>query len=543
MKKRILFLFMAISIALSGCVQREEAVEQEETQQETTIEQNQTQQISQGPQSGGELRLAIRSIQTLNPLLNQDKTVDSILRLIYEPLVTIDGSYEPTANIAESWRFTEDGLSVIVNLKSGLLWHDGSEITAQDVAFSIDTIQSADDNSVYKECGEHIAGYTVTGTYDITIDFIDNFSGNIYYLSFPLISSAYYRGENVMESDKNMEPLGNSLFQVDTYVPAKELNLKQAANSFGKTAYVDTIKALVVLDKTTELYAFDQGILDAIVSSETELGKYENENETHSYEFATNYVDFIGFNFNNSILSDKNVRKAVAYCVPKDNLIESVYLSHAVAAQTPMNPSSWLYESNTKKYSYNLQGARDYLELSNWTDTNGDQVRDRTTNEYQETLSLSILVNSENTERVQIAYRMEEEMEAVGFDITVIEEPYEIYAQRLAEKNFDIFIGGWELSIVPDFSFMFSTQGSGNYISYSTEQMDTLLYAAYTAIGRDNIKSAYSQLQVYIAEELPYVTLVFRNAGLFTQTRVHGDIEPTESNRYNNIENWYILEE
>ena len=50
-----------------------------------------------------ELSLSMRTASTLNPLLNEEETVDSILKIMFEPLIGIDSTYKPSPSIAESW--------------------------------------------------------------------------------------------------------------------------------------------------------------------------------------------------------------------------------------------------------------------------------------------------------------------------------------------------------------------------------------------------------------------------------------------------------
>lgn len=541
MKNKILALLIVCIFFLGGCEKKEQ--EQVETENDTNIIEEVTGNIM--PRSGGTLKLAMRTTQTLNPLVNEDETVNNILKLIYEPFIKLDASGKAIPNIAESWSFSDDGRTLTVQLKNGIIWHDGSELDAEDVVFSLTTIRNASENSVYKKCVENIANFSAQGRDVVNITFLHAFSSNINYLCFPVISSDYYKGQNVLTSSKNMEPMGTGAFRFESFTPSKSLQLTATESSLKKRPYIDAIEAVIIPDKNTDLYSFDQGVIDAISAVETDMGKYDNSKNTRRFEYTTNYYDFVGFNFNRSILQDKIVRQAIAYAVPKKDIIEGVYLNHAVEAETVINPMSWLYEPNTKKYEYNLTQANQLLQQANWIDTNGDKIRDRTTNEYSEVLRLTILYNAENEERRQTAKRLADELKAIGFDIILDEQPYEIYAEKLRNKDFDLFVGGWQFSSILDFSFLFHTSqinGGSNFISYSNESMDALLTNAYNAVTEEAIKGAYSGIQKHIAEELPYISLVFRKSAVFTKERVNGDIKPLPDNIYDNIDEWFIYD-
>ena len=99
--------------------------------------------------------------KTLNPLVNSDESVDAALSLMYEKLIVIDESGKAQPNIAESWTFDEDGSTAYINLKNNVCFSDGTRLTAYDVAYSLKTIDNAE-NSYYKNCVDNIKTWSVT---------------------------------------------------------------------------------------------------------------------------------------------------------------------------------------------------------------------------------------------------------------------------------------------------------------------------------------------------------------------------------------------
>lgn len=548
---------ITMMLLLSGCqasISESEATGLDDTEKEKAVTEvaapMQTEDVqgdvSLVPQSGGTMYLTMRNVHTLNPLLNEDETVDKILKLIYMPLVQLDVQKKPVPCIAESWQFSEDGLTLDVQLRSDIYWQDGSNLTADDVIFSLNTIASADVDSMYKGIMGYISGYGKTGEHSVSITFYSAYSANIYALFFPVISGNYYKGENMADisSGKHMLPMGNGFYQYVKFSPAKELRLQKCGSSFGTIPYIDEIVVNISVDKDTDFYSFDQGIIDALAVDVSDMGKYDSSKNTTLYEYTTNYYDFVGFNFTRSIFQDKNMRKAVAHALPKEALLESAYLSHATLTDTLVNPNYWYYEDDVEKYEYDLRKAEQLLEESNWMDTSGNGIRDRRTNELTETLKTSILVNEENESRRQIALRLADELRGIGFDVTVDIQPYDIYVQKLENKDFDMFVGGWNFSVMPDYSFILQSSriGQENYIGYNSADMDALLAAAHNAFREEDVKAAYSNLQKKFAEELPYISIAYRSSALFSANRLKGDVKPLESNVYYNVNQWFIYE-
>lgn len=559
MMKKLTFIYIALLFLLAGCnnslqqSQQLEQSQQQQLQQQQTAEQQttpqpiQTQKQSQQLplQEGGTLYLSMRNATTLNPLLNQDASVDTILKLIYMPLIKLDKNYKPSPSVAQSWSFDEGGTVLSLNLRNDIYWQNGTNLTADDVIYSLDTLsKTADSNAVYKNCMNYIRSYRKTSAYSVEIIFHQNFSGNLYTLLFPIISSQYY-GNRVATSDKNMLPMGNGYFEFVSYSPAKEMRLKKCISSFGTTAHIDEIVVNISTDKDTDLYSFEQGLTDILIVGSSDIGKSDNDNEVKYYQYTTNYYDFIGFNFSKSLFQDNNVRKAIASITPKQAILESIYLGHGIVAQTPINPNYWFYEPEITVYDFDISQAKEYLEASNWKDTNDDGILDRTTNELSETFRISILYNTENEIRKQVAIRIADELRGIGAEVSLDGQNYENYVQKLQAGDFDLFVGGWQFSVVPNYSFLLhSAQASlTNYPRYQNGDMDALLASAYNSVKDEDIKMSYSNLQKKIAEELPYISIAFRDFVMLSSDRIQGQVNPLENNIFDNINEWYLYQQ
>ncbi|MDD3570434.1 MAG: peptide ABC transporter substrate-binding protein [Lachnospiraceae bacterium] len=532
--KRILVAFLAVSLFFSGC----KAQKDEQSNELIAVQVGDANKINK--KDNKDLTLSMRTAITLNPLTNEDASVDNILRIMYEPLVGINESYKPVSSIAESWYYASEGRELNLKIKHGLKWHDGSSITADDVIFSLNTLKQAGENAVYKPCIERVASFSKTDDYTVSVRFTEAFSGNIYAMSFPLISSAYYGSESVLTSSKNLVPLGNGAYAFDDYTAAKELRLKAVNNSFANRPSIQNIIVNITTDADTDVYTFSQRITDSVVADETVLGKFDLDGGAKKFSYANNYYDFLGFNFNNEIFNDKNVRKAVALAVPTESIIDGIYLSNAVAADTPLNPQSWLNSVTESSYSYDLTGARQCLENAGFKLGENEKVRSKAYSEGVKKLDFTILVNQENEERCQVAYKIAEELNGIGFDVKTEKVNFDDYISRLESGDFDMYMGGWELSIVPEFGFLFRTGGSGNYGGYSNAKTDELIDAMYSAVGEAAMRTAMTQLQMQICSEIPCVSIVFRKSALFVDERIAGNIVPLQFNSYNGIEGWYI---
>lgn len=521
MKKRIWFCLIALSLLLGGCGQ---AADVPEEQAFTAIGGEGVDQVEENT-----MTLSMRVPETLDPLWNREASVDRILKLVFLPLVDLDESGKPAPSVAESWETAADGRTVTVQLKSGLRWQNGTSLTAEDVVYSFRRLQSAPEDAVYKNALQYISGCTQAGTSAVTFTFYEGFSGNLNALCFPIVPSGM---EITAET-----AIGNGPYRIESYTQASELLLAASDTYSGDRAQIARIRVKITAGEDTDINAFERGVTDVLIADATEAGRYADEDGMQMVQYTSNEYDFIGFSFD-GIFQDKTLRHAVAYALPKESLLESVYLNYGVMTNTPLSPRSWLYEENVAPYNYDPEMAATILKNAGWADMNGDRCLDKTTDGRTESLRVTLLVNEENTARRQIAARLQEELTAIGFSVTIDRQPFAAYQEKLQTGQFDMVVGGWKCSEVTDLTPFFGTGGSLNYIGYSDESVDALLTAAHDAVGDGATLLAYSSLQKKLAEELPYISIAYRNEAVFTSKYVGGQIAPTAFHVYRGIEYW-----
>jgi peptide/nickel transport system substrate-binding protein len=477
-----------------------------------------------GPTYGGVLRIPMRLPKTLNPLLNEDETVDTVLRLLYEPLMALDDTLKPVGNLA-GFSFSSDGMSVSVEIRDGAIWSDGTPVTAEDLAFSIETLQQAPENAIYKPLVKNISQVSVLDERKARVYLLQPFSGTRYQFRFPIIPKHHFQGATDPGNAANMNPVGNGLFVFSSYDSKNELKLTASNATYRQKPFISSVSAIIVPDQETEMHSYDQRLLDVVSAELADWGRYRNNQTTTINEYTTMYYDFIGFNFNNEALSDKRVRQAVAFLVDADDAIESIYLSRADKSITPVNPRSWLYEKNVASYPLDVQKAKTLFTQAKFTS------------------KLRILVNTENVERVKIAQTLADNLAKADIDATVEELPYDEYLAKVDAKDFDIFAGGFNLSVIPELSFAFQYSiDYDNIFGYRDDTTNGLLASAFSAVAETSCLKAMSDLQKRLAEELPCIGIAFRRAAMLTDQKVKGPIKPNMDNIFANINTWYLTQ-
>ena len=503
---------------------------------------------------GGILKLPMRSPATLNPILNGDATVDRILKLVFEPLTRLNENFRPVANLADVY-VSYDCSFAVVTIRNDAMWHDGVPVTSDDFLYTLDAIANAPENSVYKKYAGKFSGAERIDSKTAQVYFSERYGGSVYLFDFPLIPQHYYRGENNPSSVKNMSPLGNGLFVFEERVPFTSVIFKSNPYSFRTRPYVEFFEAVFIPDRETELDAFDQGVTDVLFMEMTEWSRHRSVKQVHYGDCAAMYFEMIGFNFENPLLRNKLFRRAVAHMLDADEIISSVYLSHAVRALSPMHPASWLCAENLTEYEYNRELAGALVERVRAGETlyeteraqfitiDDDEEEDGgdffegyvPPNVITEFPVFKILVNEENAERIKTAQIIADAFGFQGLDAFLEIVPFEIFTEKIITGDYDLYVGGYTLGFIPYLKFIFT-----EHLFYDAYGLEEMLDGVTSAETEYDLLEAMEKLQSHVAEELPMISLAFLNMGVLAGTRVAGEIIPSFDDALANVNEWYV---
>jgi len=508
--KKILFLFILVLTAcgLGGAPSGPQQAAEEETFDDyyviNTIDINQTSIIAE---TRDYLRLSMRPPITLNPLLNEDVTVARILGLIFEPLITLNENFRHQSHLANV-ELASDFSSAVITIRSDAFWSDGQPVTAGDLIFSIETLRAAPAGVIYRSNIENIGEVTYINSRTVQVAFIQSSASAVNMLNFPIIPRHHYEG-NLAETHFN--PLGNGTYMFSSFAPTRNIRLEASPTTFRPLPLIEEIEVAFLPNDQTELYAFNQGQIDAINLPMQEWIRHHSVRDVNYQTFPAMYFEFVGFNFNNEIFSNLQTRQNIAMAFDARSAAESIYLTHGVHAPSPIHPNSWAV-SHVPGLVFNPE------QRINIPDT------------------LVIVVNEDNPQRVAIARRLSTDLTRAGADVLVDVLPYGEYFARIETGEFDLFIGGVNLSFVPEVQLFFR---GGLFITIS--ELEPYFTAMRLQFSEASYIQAVTNFSSNFAERVPVIGLAFRHCAVITNARVHQNNPPFPDNVFGRVNEWYIL--
>lgn len=523
---------------------------------------------------GGQVILPLTNFNTLNPLMTENANYHYFSKLIFEGLFEFDKSLEAQPRLALGYELIKESNSILIKLREDVFWHDGERFTSADVVFTINALKFANGDTAYNKLIKSAMGrYMISdikkitnvkalGDFDVEITLDNDANYGLELLTLPIIPKHAFKGTSA-NSDyakalevENYIPIGTGPFEFVSYDKHKNVILRSNKSYRFGEPNIDTIVGKILEDEDLIKTAFETGQINIATTFSVDWDKYKQNSRINVVEFVSNNYVFLGFNFTKDIFSaDKGIaiRKAINYGIDRQSIIQKVYLGHASEIDVPIFPDSWLIDQGSSIYGYNTDVAKDILKSGGFIDLDGDGILE---DDLGNKLSFNLLTNRYNLKWTKTAQMIKENLKEIGIEINLDPEnnvkdeikdnmkliELDRINSKLISGDYDIALLGWQISLIPDLSFMFHSnqQDFNNFIKYNNETMDSLLANAQNASSRGDKLLAYKELQDFLVLNLPYVSLFFNNKALLVDTAIIGDLNPTFFNPYNGLENCFI---
>ncbi len=489
---------------------------------------------SEGDLAGGELvimqnfsdiKLGVYGIDTLNPIATKSKSVQKIMNIVYEPLFSIDESGKVVPILAGSYTVSGNGKQITVTLKEGVKWHDGMNLTAEDVAYTLSRMRDA--GGLYQKFSQRIHSFTAADKNTIIINFESKEPMPAYLLTFPIV----HRNSSYSES-ADFKPIGTGSYK---FVSKGGAEFVLEPNPQWHMGDVSERKIIVKIlkDKNAVLEAFNVGEIDAITSEEILGSAVTQKSNSISKTMVSEKMVFLGFNTKSPALSSANVRKAINGILDRKKIVEQDAYGRGVPTELSIDPTSWFMTGEDKaqkpdNYSVDLMEGEGYV------------IKDGVYNKDGENLVVRLLVNADNSERASLADSVAASLKAAGFDVVVEKTSYEEYGVKITNDDFDIFVGETEVSknLNPAALLM----GDENYFNFEAEGIHDFMSRYCTITDSDEIKKKIGEFKTLFYKDPPYLPLYYKTENVIYGSYVSGIVAPVTFDPYKDIEKWYFYD-
>lgn len=495
--------------------------------------------IDAAAQPGGSIILGSSGdISTTNPLLASDSTTINILGQVFEPLLgasPIDG--RPVPGLADSWTVSDDGLTYTFKLNADAKWHDGVDVTADDVAFSFDAVLNPNLNSQYRsQVREVVSSYRVvdTDTFEITatdrfVTFLYNAPASVFIIpkhiweSIPVEQWSFDGGSTGQDLSR---VVGTGPFLFKSWEQGQRVTLEKNPNHYDTVPNIDQFVMVVLPETDTLVRSLESGDIDMIeILPAPDTARIQDTPGLTVSVYDIYSITYFVMNMDNvrvPAFADQRVRQALYQAIDRQSITDNIFLGFgeaAIGTQPPLSPS---YDPAQMQpaYAYDPAAAQALLGEAGWVDSDGNGTVDKDGKD----LKLSILyVGGDATVDQMLSY-LQEAWHAVGIDVDLENISGEVLQQRLFEGDFDLSLIA--INLTPDGSqgllFTCDAITTGfNFGSYCNPDYDAL--DARQLREFDPAKRAEMQVELArtVWTDLPIGPIRFGVARTGYDTRIH----------------------
>lgn len=525
--RKLIGLLLAVILVVSSasaCGDTDTVVEDQQEQDNTAVD-NPIIDTGTTAKADDKFTLRYSSDEALNPMTCENVYNDAIVSLIYEGLFRLSDRFEPINVLCKDYS-TENGSVYTFNIIETKL-HDGSMLTAEDVAYSITQARfsskfearlanisycvAMEDNSVYMELYE--PDYSLPAVLDVPI-VKSGTAGN----DNPVGTGPYYfhrisgrAGLSVFKEYRNME------------------------NIVMDRIYLSEFKDVTVEE------SFANYTLDCIwqdTAGENPVNLY-SDHEARYYD--TSILQYIGFNSETPVLKDPNMRLAVSYAADRNSIVEEIYNGHGVAANMVLHPEHYLYSDKWEEgYGYSFAKVSACLAASGLDDKNSDGFLEYPVNGEHQYFELKFVVYDGNDKKLKAAEGIVENLQRVGLKVTLTALPWEEYRAALINGEFDLYYA--EVAITRDFDFgsMLKPEGALDFGKMGDEAYKVLCEAFLNAATPEDKAVAAENLCKGIAQTAPIVPVMYRQYVVYTHRGVISNFSPTVSGVFADVAEWNV---
>lgn len=493
MTKRIIAVLCSIvTIVLTMCACSKDGV-----QSQQPIINQQTAQIVSDTTG---FKLSYTQSDSLSPYESDSLNNHIVQDLVFESLFRTDEELDVQPEIATSYSYS-DPTTLNVTIISGLKFSDDSMLDAESV---VEAFNLAKQSPYWQGSLEAIRTARVLSRTEIAFDlsYPDKYAHRLltFYIAksdqgdskFPIGSGRYIFTEGDGKLYVEVNPSYREKF-TPRFTKIQLVNVP-ATDSINNALNIGNIS-----------YAYRDSATDEVSRLKCSKKKVNQNN-----------LVYLGVNSKSGITSNDDIRRAISLAVDRATIVKSAYQGYAKAASSIFHPSSSIGRE-TQMFSQEADVAAAKQAISQ----SGVSSR-----------SLSILVN-ENTNRKSAATLIKQQLEAVGFYVSIKTLSNEYYIEALENESFDLYIGETKLPLDMRLTSFF-TEGAST--SYGIDQECNAAATYNNFLGGD---AEIGKFTLEFSADMPFIPILYRDAVICYSKAMRGDMQGYYGNYFSNIQDWY----
>ena len=463
-------------------------------------------------------------VQSMDPQIQNDTTSEQVVKMLYNTLLKFEDDGTVVGDLAESWSVSEDKLTWTFNLKQGVKFHNGKELTSADVKATFDRALNAEAGGLRTTeiikmftSVEAPDPYTVTITTDAPYGPMESLMCN---MSLGIMDADYIEQYGLDLGTSAEGENGTGPFKVVSWERDQEIVVERFDDYFGTPAKLQTVVYTIIPEAASRVIALETGEVDVIDKpTDEDLARLEADTENFTVlRKPTISQRLFRFGCNDPIISNTKVRQAIVYAIDRQAIIDALFTGSGYPSTAPLAPVTFGY-SDLGEIEQDLELAKSLLAEAGYPD--GFDTKIITTERYQNGIELAEIISQQLAEigiNAEIEVWEWSALSASWNGITADEfdQPIFIMGAGPSMRDADGGLRG-----------LYTTSETGlndrNYGFYSNAEVDALIEQGMQETDQQKRVEIYKEAMEILYREDPVAFWLFDMYGLaITSSKVEG---------------------
>ena len=441
-----------------------------------------------------------QDVLSLDPANHRNRTSETVIRNMFDGLVTRGPDMKIVPEIAESWNWIDDKTCEF-KIREGITFHNGEALTAEDVEYTFNRIINEGgmdgESSPRKGLLGPLESVEMVDEYKVVFNLSEPWTVLLKMLPHQQIVPKDYL-EEVGSEEFRKHPIGAGPFKFVEGKLNERIVLERFEEYYGGSpdlppvgvAPLKTVIFEILPEGSTRVAALLSGECDIIQNvPSVDIPRIEkNSNCTIKYSKGTR-ANYLEMNITKSPLDNIKVRKAIAHAFNRELLIEMLYNGEGSVFAGPLFPYEEMSDASLTPYEYDPELSKSLLEEAG----------------YPDGFSLVLDTETDFKEPAEIVAGM---LSEVGIDCTVRLWEWGVLKPLLLTGERALLLNTWGSSILDPVGYVdakFLTDGRGNYSKFSNPEVDKAIAEGATTVDPVKRKEIYKEMQKIINDDFFYI--------------------------------------
>ena len=424
-----------------------------------------------------------QDLDSLDPHRAVNAGTSEVLFNIFEGLMKAspDGGVIPA--VASDYEISEDGTTYTFTLREGVKFHNGNEVTIEDVLYSLERCAGSENDGTpliaaftnVKDIAADDSGRVVVTLNEPSLEFLNSMTAAI----IPAGS-----GETMSTA-----PVGTGPFSFVAYTPQNSMEMVRFDGYWGTAPHLEKVTFKIITDANTQILGLKGGTLDMVIHMPNTMAP-EVEGDFTVLDDTMKLVQALYINNSVKPFDDVRVRQAMYYAINVPEIIDFVCDGAGVPTGTSMYPAFTKYfvAELAEVYQQDLDKAKALLAEAG----------------YPDGFDMTITVPSNYDQHVDTGLVISQQLAQIGINAEVQEVTWEVWVSDVYKgRNYQTTVSGIAASDMTAREMLerYTTTHGKNFIQFSNEEFDSVVAQATTTMDMEEQVDLYKRAQEILNEQ------------------------------------------